>query len=155
MSIHDPLIHPALLDPRQWADVNLYEPSPPLEREPLCGPEHHTPDRRFELKHLRLELRFDDEQESISGSATITLAPFADGFTHFELDAAEMNVSSVRLAQMEPREKAASATVGESEIEEPLLGAASVPLVFETFKEKIAVELDRAYARGEQLTVEI
>ncbi len=155
MNIHDPLIHPALLDPRQWADVNLYEQSPPMEREPLSGPEHHTPDRRFDLKHLRLDLRFDHEQESISGSATLTLTPLAAGFTHFELDAAEMSVSSVRLARTEPREKAASATVGQSEIDALLCDAASVPLAFETFKEKIAIELDRAYARGEQLTVEI
>ena len=154
MSIHDPLIHPALLDPRQWADVNLYEPSTPLEREPLSGPEHHTPDRRFDLKHLRLDLRFDDEQESVSGSAALTLTPFADGFTHFELDAAEMNVSSVRLTP-EIKGKAASASAGQSEVEEPVAEAASLPLAFETFKEKISIELDRAYARGEQLTVEI
>src|SRR5438093_13704076 len=99
MSIKDPLIHPAFLDPRQWADVNLYELVPPVEREPPTGPEHHAPDRRFDLQHLRLDLRFDDERESISGSARLTLIPFTDSFTHFELDAAEMNVTGVSLIQ--------------------------------------------------------
>jgi aminopeptidase N len=141
MSIHDRLVHPALLDPRQWADVNLYELLPPIEREEISGPEHHRPDRHFNLKHLKLELRFDDERETISGSARLRLVPLAGGFTHFELDGAEMSVSSVRLVRGENSE------LGREE--------QSVALRFETFQEKIAIELDRAYARDEQVTVEI
>ena len=153
MSINDPLIHPAFLDPRQWADVNLYELVPPVEREPPAGPEHHAPDRRFDIKHLRLDLRFDEERGGISGSARLTLAPFADGFAHFELDGAEMSVTGVSLIQQ------TSAGDGQGEMNgQPQLTAStnhSVPLAFETHQEKIAVELDRAYARDELLTVEI
>jgi hypothetical protein len=36
MGIFDPIIHPALLDPRQWADVDLYDPAPAIDREPVA-----------------------------------------------------------------------------------------------------------------------
>ncbi len=129
MTTYDPLIHPALLDPRQWADVNLYQLTPPVEREPVQGGAHHTRDRQFAMKHLRLELTFDDERESIAGSATLEIAPLADGFETIELDAAEMNITSVTRA--------------------------GSPLEFETEKERLTIDLDRAFARGEELTIAI
>jgi hypothetical protein len=52
MPIQDPLIHPASLDPRQWAEVNLYELAPAVGRKPIAGPERHAPDRQFDLEHL-------------------------------------------------------------------------------------------------------
>ena len=127
MAVYDPLIHPALLDPRQWADVNLYQLTPPIEREPVQGSEHHTPDRRFAMKHLRLDLTFDIERESISGSATLEMAALADGFETIELDAAEMNISSVTRD--------------------------GTQLEFETEKERLTIDLDRPFARGEDLIV--
>jgi aminopeptidase N len=154
MSIQDPLVHPALLDPRQWGEVNLYQLTPPLEREPLTGAEQHAPDRRFDLRHLRLELRFDEEQETVSGSAVLTLTPFADGFTHFELDAAEMSISRVSLIREEAKAQTVSGDGVSQTADAPSLAAATA-LSFETFQEKIGIELDRAYARGEALTVEI
>jgi aminopeptidase N len=144
MKIHDPLVHPALLDPRQWGDVNLYETVPALEREPVAGEERHAPDSRFKVTHLKLNLRFDAEQQSVGGTAAVTLAPFADGFGHVELDAAEMNVTGVRL-------------LSQAEANAVLipLGGESVALSFEVHKEKLSVELNRGYARGEELTLEI
>ncbi|HZS09606.1 MAG TPA: M1 family aminopeptidase [Blastocatellia bacterium] len=142
MPIHDPLIHPALLDPRQWGEVNLYEPTISIEREPLGAPEQQAPDRHFDLTHLSLDLHFDDEQETASGTATVTLRPLADGFTHFELDAAELDVTAVRLI-----------TAGEKGAGESDEGQSS--LAFETFQEKLAIELPRDYSRDETLTVEI
>lgn len=132
MSIYDPLIHPALLDPRAWGDVNLYETALQIEREPVSGADHHTPDRRFELRHLRLGLRFDDEHETVAGTARLTLRPFSSNFTHFDLDAAEMNITSVKLLADQP-----------------------ASLSFETHTERLAVELPHAFSRDDEIIVEI
>ncbi len=146
MSINDPLIHPALLDPRQWADVNLYETTINIEREPIKGVEHHRPDRAFIIKHLKLDLRFDDERQKVSGSALFTLTPMNDGFDHIELDIAEMNIASVRLLRVEKR--------GTGDLIQSALHL-GVKLEFETHPEKLSIELDRAYARNEHLIVEV
>ena len=83
MSTTDKLIHPALLDPRMWADVNLYDTTTSIDRSEIEGDEHHTPDRKFALRHLKLDLRIDDERQSVNGIATDTISPLNDGFTHF------------------------------------------------------------------------
>ncbi len=146
MSINDPLIHPAFLDPRQWAEVNLYDATVNLEREPVPGDEHHAPGRKITLRHLKLELRFDDEQRSVAGAATLTFSPMNDGLAHFELDIAEMEIRSVRLTTVEKR--------GTGDLPKSP-AQPNLHLDFETHPEKLTVELDRAYARNEQLTVEI
>ncbi len=127
--LYDPLIHPGFLDPRQWADVNLYELVPPVEREPLTGKEQWRRDRFFEVRHLRLDLRFDDESESISGSAQISLSPLIDNLDHIELDAAELSIREVAIA-------------GDK-------------LEFECREEKLLVELGRHYPRLSELRVDI
>src|SRR5262245_39010055 len=109
MNIHDLQIHPAFLDPRRWVEIKLYESMNYADREPIKGAEHHTPDRKFALKHLKLDLNFDDEREAISGSATLTIIPLSDSFNHFELDIAEMAISSVKLQRVERSGTAASA----------------------------------------------
>lgn len=146
MSIHDPLMHPSFLDPRQWAEVNLYDAAFNLEREPIEGAEHHTPDRSFVIKHLKLDLKFADEQQKVSGTAVLTLTPINDGFKHFELDIAEMDISSVHLLRVEKR-----GTGGLVQSAKQL----GINLQFETYAEKLAIELDRRYARQEHLLVEI
>src|SRR5262249_54725518 len=112
MTINDALIHPALLDPRQWADVDLYDATVNIEREALAGDEHHTPDRKISIKHLKLDLRFDYERRYVEGVATFTLSPINDGLTHFDLDVAEMAIKSVTLAFV--REGVAEPNPGES-----------------------------------------
>ncbi|HEY6400083.1 MAG TPA: M1 family metallopeptidase, partial [Blastocatellia bacterium] len=136
MTINDPLIHPALLDPRQWADVDLYDATVNIEREAITANEHHTPDRKVSIKHLTLDLRFEYERRHVEGVAAYTLSPINDGLTHFDLDIAEMAIKSVTLASKEG-------------------GDRSRRLEFETRSEKLEIELDRPYGRGEQLTVEI
>src|SRR5262245_22364514 len=103
MTIYDPLIHPALLDPRQWADVNLYDATVNIDREAIPGDEHHAPDRRVAIKHLKLDLRFDDDRRSVEGAGAFTLSPMNDGLTSFELDIAEMTIKSVKLTAVEKR----------------------------------------------------
>src|SRR6185436_16255168 len=102
-NVTDKLIHPALLDPRMWADVNLYDATACIDREEIQGEEHHTPDRKFILKHLKLDLRIDDDRQSVAGTATFTLSPVNDGLSYFELDIAEMQISSVKLLSIEQR----------------------------------------------------
>src|SRR5215510_15359973 len=92
MTINDPLIHPAMLDPRQWADVDLYDPTVNIERETITADEHHTPDLKVSIKHLKLDLRFDYERRHVEGAANFTLSPINDGLTHFELDIAELAI---------------------------------------------------------------
>jgi aminopeptidase N len=154
MPIHDPLIHPALLDPRQWGDVNLYESLFSVEREPIEEPERHAPDRSFDVQHLRLQLRFDDEQEAISGTATIILKPLQDNFTQLSLDAAELDVHSIRLITRRPyKTKARVAKSRQSALKDA--GRTGVTLVFDTGQEKLSIELDRGYSRSDEITLAI
>jgi aminopeptidase N len=146
MTNNDPLIHPALLDPRQWAEVDLYDSTVNIEREAIAGDEHHTPDRKVEIKHLKLDLHFDYERRHVEGVATFMLSPINDGLTHFDLDVAEMAIKSVALTSVE----------GISACDPP---KSSCPLPrrleYATRPEKLEIELDRPYARDERLTVEI
>ncbi len=150
MTINDPLIHPALMDPRQWADVNLYDATVNIEREAIVGDEHHTPDRQVAIKHLRLDLRFDYDRRYVEGAATFTLSPMNDGLTHFELDIAEMMIKSVALTAVERR-----GTGDLQSSSRPFVGQFARRLEFETRPEKLVIELDRPYERKEQLTIEI
>src|SRR4030095_3980456 len=58
--------------------------------------------------------------------------PLADGLTYLDLDAAELSITAVKLLGAEPRN-----------------------LAFETFAEKLRIELDVACGREEELTIEI
>ncbi len=146
MSFYDPLIHPAMLDPRQWGNVNLYDSSFKIEREPVKGEEHQTPDRTFAIKHLKLDLQFDEDRRHVSGTASITLAPLNDNFSHFELDSAELDISSITLSRVDKR---ATGDLVQS------VNYIGTRLDFETNQEKLSIELDRTYDRKEYLTIEI
>lgn len=150
--IHDPLIHPALLDPRQWGQLDVYASLLQVERDELPGTEHHAPDRAFRLQHLKLDLRFDLAAESVSGTATLTLTPFADGLRSVELDAAEMSVRSVRRLRA-VTEAAAPAPL--RMLGEILPETAPVNLTFDTRQETLSIELDRVINRDEEVTLEI
>lgn len=146
MSIKDPLIHPALMDPRHWSDTNIYESGFALDRSPVKGVEHHAPDRSFALKHLKLDLRLDDDHQSISGSAIYTTASMSDCIKQFELDIAEMNITAVKLLRIE------KSSSGEMIENIPLPGK---NLIYDTHREKLVIYLDKPYLRSEQLTIRI
>ncbi|MBK9314326.1 MAG: HEAT repeat domain-containing protein [Acidobacteria bacterium] len=146
MKINDPLIHPVLLDPRQWGDVNLYEKALKVEREPIKGAERQTPDRKFAARHLRLEIRVDEDRSAITGTATWTLAPIESGFETIELDIAEMDIRGVILQRIEKR--------ASGHLVQPA-ATPGVRLSFETRVDKLTIELDRPYERDEILTVSI
>ena len=65
----------------------------------LPGDEPKWPrDRTVDIKHIKLELDVDVDSRSISGSATHTVSPINDGVSTLELDAAELDISSIALS---------------------------------------------------------
>ena len=65
----------------------------------LPGDESRWPrDRVCDVRHTRLELALDVENRALTGVASHTLVPITDGVTHVELDAVELRILSVALA---------------------------------------------------------
>jgi aminopeptidase N len=95
-------------------------------------PPQYMPAHDYDQRNIKLDLRFDWENEQAIGTATITVSPLAKDFRRISLDAAYMTVSTVTLA-------------------------AGAPLKFEydVTNEKLAVFLDRAYQPAEEITVVI
>jgi aminopeptidase N len=128
----DPLVHPALMDPRQMTDLDIYELAPPLERGEPKGEPHHAPSRAFDIEHTRLELELDQEAGEVRGRATIRVKPFADGLSEIWLDAAEMSFSRVAIKRGRRMKDAPG---------------------FKTYEDKIWIALDDGYRAGKPLTV--
>src|SRR5262245_8583668 len=103
MNLNDPLVTPAFLGPRPLGEGDLSVAAANIDREAISGAEHHTLDRNVDIKHLKLDLRFDHERRYVEGSATFTLSPINDGLTSFELDIAEMEIESATLTSVEER----------------------------------------------------
>lgn len=102
------------------------------QQKPSLPPTRYIRAHDFDTRHIKLDLRFDWQSESVLGTARITFAPLLAGLSRIELDAANMTFSSVKL---EPGK----------------------PLKFETdaSKGKLGIELDRAYQTTDVLTVSI
>lgn len=95
-------------------------------------PPRYIPPHNYDQRNIKLDLRFDWEQEQAIGSATITLAPTIKDLRRVEFDAAFMTVSATALAN-------------------------GAPLKFEYngTKETLSILLDRAYQPNEELMVVI
>jgi aminopeptidase N len=65
------------------------------EKKPL-PPVNWIRSRKFDIRHLDIDLRFDWDKEQAIGSTVVTFAPFGDT-NHLQLDAAEMSIDSVEL----------------------------------------------------------
>jgi aminopeptidase N len=102
-----------------------------LKPRPL-PPTQYIPSHDYDMRHIKLDLRFDWEREQALGSATITFAPLSADFRRVEFDAANMTFASVRLASGTPLQFAADAAT-----------------------EKLRLTLDRAYQPGDAITVVI
>ena len=144
--INDSLIHPALLDPRQWADVDIYASMLNVGREELPGEFRCAPDRLFRINHVKLDLSFDLNEQSVGGTATITLSPYSNDCQKIILDAAEMNIRKVRRIFMQPEPD-----------NSPLqpLGKSPQDLCYETHLEKLNIELPTTAQRDEEVMLEI
>src|SRR5205085_1102011 len=92
-------------------------------------PVHYIPSREYDQRDIKLDLRFDWEQEQATGTETITLAPLVKDLRRVELDAANMTFNSVKLATGPPLK---------FEMDAPA--------------EKLRIDLDRAYQPTDVLT---
>jgi aminopeptidase N len=95
-------------------------------------PVQYIPPHDYDQRNIKLNLRFDWEQEQAIGTATITLASVVKDLRRVDFDAAFMSVSGATLQS-------------------------GIPLKFEydATREKLSVLLDRAYQPAEELTVVI
>jgi aminopeptidase N len=91
----------------------------------------YIPDRDFDTRHVALDLRFDWEHEQVFGVETTTFRPLVPGLRKIELDAADMTITSAKMA-----------------------GNA---LKFDTdaSRQKLWINLDRAYQPAEEVTLVI
>ncbi len=107
------------------------QPPPRPARRPL-PPAQYIPPHDYDQRNIKLDLRFDWDQEQAIGTAAITLAPVVKDLRRVDFDAAFMTVSGAALKS-------------------------GTPLKFEydATKEKLSVLLDRAYQPAEEITVVI
>jgi aminopeptidase N len=104
----------------------------PQQAQPKLPPRQYIPNRNYDTQHIKLDLRFDWEREQALGTATITFMPLTTNLQSVEFDAANMTISSVKLA---------SGT--------PLKFEADAP------KEKLRITMDRTYQPTDVLTIVI
>ncbi len=97
---------------------------------PSLPPARSVPAHDYDLRHVKLDLRFDWQHEQALGTATLTFTPQTDELRRVEFDAANMTFERVTL------------TTG-------------TPLKYEADEraEKLRVMFDRAYRRGEEVSV--
>jgi len=104
------------------------------DREPFAPegtPLRYSPARRYDLQHLRLDLAFDWERKTVSGTATNTLTPLLSGVDTLTFHAAGLDVLRVRLA------------------------GAELPFTLDPKAETLSVRLGRAYGPADRLEVAI
>ncbi len=94
---------------------------------PIQWPRSHD----YDVQHYKNVISFDLPGRSVSGETTITLRPFKNEFKEIELDAGDMTIRSVSLA-----------------------GGAPLKFHYEE-KEKLFVEMDRAYPAGRDLSITV
>jgi aminopeptidase N len=100
------------------------------EQQQRIPPRQLIPERNFDTQHIKLDLRFDWEHEQAIGTESFTFMPLTNDFRSFELDAANMTFSSVKLAS-------------------------GTPLKYEPdmAHEKLRITMDRAYQPTDTVTV--
>lgn len=59
----------------------------------------YAPDKLVDVLHIRLDLSFDLDARAVSGQATHTMRPLADGLDKVVMDCVELTVDGVRDAK--------------------------------------------------------
>ena len=117
-----------------FAAAQTPTPSPAARRVTArpFPPAQYIPPHDFDQQNIRLDLRFDFARQQAIGTETITLAPTVNGLKRVDLDAAFMVFESAKLAK-------------------------GAPLTFnyDDKKERLSINLDRAYKPGEEITIVI
>ncbi len=91
---------------------------------------HYAPDRPADVKHVKLDITLDFEQETVSGTVYTTFSALYDDLKTVTFDAVELNIERVTL------------TSGKE-------------LAYSASDKKLTVTLDRAYSYGEEFTIAI
>src|SRR5215813_11927421 len=105
--------------------------APTVDEAPKAPPYQWPRSHNYDVQHYRIKLAFDWAARSVTGETTITLKPLADDFKEIEIDAGEMSIKSVTLAD-------------------------GPPLKFDyRDKEKLFVSLDHAYTPANTIAVVI
>src|SRR5205085_9346929 len=99
------------------------------QRQSALPPVHYIPSREYDQRDIKLDLRFDWEQEQAIGTETITLAPLVKDLRRVELDAANMTFNSDKLATRPP-----------------------LSVETDTTAEMLRIVLDRAFKSTDELT---
>src|SRR5262245_45736108 len=122
------------LAPAQTPSQPAATPAPVARRitGPPFPPPRYIPPHNYDQRNIKLDLRFDWEQEQAIGTATITFAPTIKEVRRVDFDAAYMTVSGATLVN-------------------------GTPLKFEYdgTRQTLSVFLDRAYQPNEELSVVI
>lgn len=95
-------------------------------------PTRYIPDHDFDTRHIALDLQFDWGREQVNGIETVAFKPMLTNLRRIELDAAEMTITSVKMA-------AGSALKYEMDLP----------------NQKLRIELGRLYQPDEELTIVI
>ncbi|HLZ58933.1 MAG TPA: M1 family aminopeptidase [Ktedonosporobacter sp.] len=107
-------------------------PSPQARSFALPGDQlHYAPDRPADVRHVKLEIALDFEQETISGTAYTTFKTLYDTLTTISLDAIELNIEQVEIAGGGPK------------------------LDYTTTDKKLIITLDRPYNYKEVFTIAV
>ncbi len=112
--------------PAAWAQGP--RPAPSFAAPGL--PPHYDRIRDYDVIHTVLRVRFDWERRAVSGTVVHRLTPFRDGLTVLDFDQHRMRFDRMRLLD-------------------------GPDLQWRAAGDTLAVELDRAYSRGETLSVAI
>src|ERR1051326_1380856 len=109
-------------------------PSPSPQRtapRPLPSPQY-IPPHDYDQQNIKLDLRFDFAKEQAIGTETITLAPTVKDLKRVDLDAAFMVFENAKLAKGTP-----------------------LTFLYDDKKERLTINLDRAYQPNEEITIVI
>ena len=85
--------------------------------------------RTFDVQHYTIKTTFDSQKKTVFGDTTITLKPLQNNFKSIELDAANLEFTTVKFAN-------------------------SQNLNYQTLDEKIVIELDRNYSTNETISIQ-
>ncbi|MEZ5305880.1 MAG: M1 family aminopeptidase [Pyrinomonadaceae bacterium] len=95
-------------------------------------PTRYVRSRDFDTKHIGLDLRFDWSTKKTFGVETFVFSPMKSGFKTLKLDAGLMVINGVRYS-----------------------GGRELSFSYDKEKSLLKIDLDREYARGEEISLEI
>src|SRR3954468_13677382 len=98
MTLRDPLFPPLFLGRRAAPETPPFDSFPPSGRKPWKGEARPRRDLEFHVRHYKVTLDVDLEKHELRGRAVLTVEAIRDGIREVALDAAELDVASVRVA---------------------------------------------------------